>query len=74
MINRYELFDLLGKAMDRNPDLSLPELLHYVCERKYPTRTYDRYVLLEDIPKTEHWKLTNENILTALKYYREKVQ
>lgn len=68
-----KLCDELKIASKRNPDLSVVELIDFVCNIRYPTRkqVIDRY---RTVHITEDWKLTNSDILSALKQYNEKIR
>lgn len=71
-----ELFDELEIAMTSNPDLSMFDVIRYVTEKTFPNRfkyqkiiqAYDSYTEYK-----EHWKLTDSDILKALKQYNSRV-
>lgn len=70
-----ELFSELQIAMTSNPDLSMFDVIKYVTEKTFPTRVtyikfldnYEPYIEYE-----ENWKLTNYDILKALKQYNSR--
>lgn len=69
-----ELIQELEIAMEKNPDLSVLEVIDWVCERHYPTRNrcYMNHLSWDD--ETRHnfgWNLTNSDIHKALKEYNE---
>ena len=72
-----ELFDELKIAMNSNPDLCMFDTLRYVTEKTYPNRIYTTRNP-EDYPYSrtvdcEDWKLTNTDILKALKQFNARV-
>jgi hypothetical protein len=68
-----ELLKELEVAMERNPGLSVLEVIDWVCDRHYPTRDR-RYTNFLSEQETKHnfgWDLTNSDIYKALKEYNE---
>lgn len=71
-----ELFSELEKAMASNPDLSMFDAIKYVTDKAFPSRityikfldNYEPYIEME-----ENWKLTNSDILKALKQFNSRV-
>ena len=63
-----ELLEQVEIANKSHPDLSLIELIDYVCVNKYPSRDYyhDAFDYSRKSPK---WTLTNYDILQAFKQH-----
>lgn len=71
-----ELFSELEIAMMSNPDLSMLDVIKYVTDKSFPNRIhYDRIIenYVSRIECVENWKLTNSDILQALKQYNSRV-
>lgn len=71
-----ELFSELEIAMTSNPDLSMFDVIKYVTDKSFPNRI--KYVKnMENYSTTvdpvEEWKLSNSDILKALKQYNSRV-
>jgi len=57
-------------ASKSHPDLSLIDLINYVCDAKYPTRDYyhDAFEFNNSKPK---WNLTNNDLLQAFQKHNK---
>ena len=70
------LFSELEIAMTSNPDLSMFEVIKYVTDKTYSNRIiYTRYMAEYSMmtESKEEWKLTNSDILKALKQFNSRV-
>ena len=69
-MDNYDLFRELGIAMNRNPDLTILEMIDMALDRHNATRNfYGDYLLQkQSLPK---WNPSNSDIYTALKKYNE---
>lgn len=63
-----ELFLEIETASKSYPDLSLIDLISYVCNNKYCTREY-HYNDFEFTSCKSKWKLTNYDLLQAFKHH-----
>lgn len=68
-MDNYDLFRELGIAMNRNPDLTILEVLDLVLDRQFPTRTITMFYDYRN--PSPAWTPTNSDILTALRKYNE---
>ena len=69
MRNNNEIYKELDKSLSKNPDFSIPDVSDYVLNKTYPRRIYyDRYSQSIE----ENWRLTDSDVLKALKLYNKQ--
>lgn len=67
-----ELCEELKIAMESNPGQTVYQVLYLATELKYPTRIRETWLDKYQKHKyTKAWKLTNEDVLVALKHYNK---
>jgi len=65
-----EICTELERLSLRHPDLTVLEIIDIACDRQYPTRTHSMFTVGVSMMRTEPaWKLSNSDILKALKAY-----